>query len=261
MQAGLASVTFRQLPPAEVARLAAEAGLAGIEWGGDIHVPHGDREAALAAARLSRDHGLQVASYGSYYRLGDFSGEPAWSDVMASARELGAPVIRVWAGQAGSPETPPDPRRRVVDDALAKAEEAGKAGIAVAVEYHDGTLTDTNESTRRFLAEANHPNLLSLWQPRIGAGAAEHTEGLVEIGARLSHLHVFHWIPEGKEGFRQLPLADGAEQWRGWLARAESLANPSGRERWAIMEHVRENAPAYFLEDARALLSLLPRGL
>ena len=43
---GLVSVTFRKLEPAEIVDLVKQAGLQGIEWGGDIHVPHGDIQRA-----------------------------------------------------------------------------------------------------------------------------------------------------------------------------------------------------------------------
>ena len=68
VKTGLVSVTFRQKSVEEIAALTAEAGLSGVEWGGDVHVPPGDREAARRAARLTRQAGLEVLSYGSYYR-------------------------------------------------------------------------------------------------------------------------------------------------------------------------------------------------
>ena len=46
----LTSVTFRRMKPEEILRVAARAGIEGIEWGGDVHVPAGD----LAAARRVR---------------------------------------------------------------------------------------------------------------------------------------------------------------------------------------------------------------
>ncbi len=39
---GLVSVTYRALPPAEIIALTAAAGLKGIEWAGDVHVPPND---------------------------------------------------------------------------------------------------------------------------------------------------------------------------------------------------------------------------
>ena len=38
---GLCSITFRDLSVDDVVALAADAGLAGIEWGADRHVPPG----------------------------------------------------------------------------------------------------------------------------------------------------------------------------------------------------------------------------
>ncbi|MEL7086971.1 MAG: hypothetical protein AAGL98_00775 [Planctomycetota bacterium] len=63
---GLVSVTFRKLTPTQICELAADAGLQGIEWGGDVHVPAGDVGAAKAVAALTRARGLAVAAYGSY---------------------------------------------------------------------------------------------------------------------------------------------------------------------------------------------------
>ena len=96
---GLCSVTLRPLAPEAVVRVAADAGLAGIEWGGDIHVPPGDAATARRVARLTADAGLIVSSYGSYYRVGgDKPGE--LQPILDTAAELGAPVVRVWAGPA-----------------------------------------------------------------------------------------------------------------------------------------------------------------
>ena len=96
MKTGLTSVTFRQKSPEEIIALAKEAGLTGIEWGGDIHVPAGDTKTASEIGRKTREAGLAVLSYGSYYR-GD-EGED-FAPVLASAKALGAPVIRIWAGR------------------------------------------------------------------------------------------------------------------------------------------------------------------
>ena len=50
VKTGLVSVTFRQKSVEEIAALTAEAGLSGVEWGGDVHGLPGDREAARRAA-------------------------------------------------------------------------------------------------------------------------------------------------------------------------------------------------------------------
>lgn len=85
---GLVSISFRQHSVEEVARAARDAGLKAIEWGGDVHVPHGDIEAARRAADVSRECGLSCTHYGSYYRIG-YSDPELFSSVLESARVLG----------------------------------------------------------------------------------------------------------------------------------------------------------------------------
>src|SRR3954470_14190851 len=101
MRPGLCSVTLRRLGVEDVVRVAAEAGLEAIEWGGDVHVPPGDDAAADAARAAGEAAGVAVASYGSYFRAGDDPLE-AFAAVRDTAERLGAPRIRIWAGSAGS---------------------------------------------------------------------------------------------------------------------------------------------------------------
>ena len=88
VRTGLVSVTFRQLAVEEVVEVAAQAGLAAIEWGGDVHVPLGDLPAARKARALCEDHGLAVAAYGSYLRAGSVDREEIRTAVNTAA-ELG----------------------------------------------------------------------------------------------------------------------------------------------------------------------------
>src|SRR5688572_22964962 len=102
LTSGLVSVTFRKLGPREIVQLASTAGLRGIEWGGDIHVPAGDLQTARAVRQISADAGLQVLAYGSYFR---FQPGEAFELVLETAVALGAPLIRIWAGNQPSAET------------------------------------------------------------------------------------------------------------------------------------------------------------
>lgn len=103
IQTGLLSVTFRQLSPLEIIQLVAQAGLQAIEWGGDIHVPHGDVKRAKEVKNWTESAGITIASYGSYYRVGCTNKEGlTFEQVLESASALHAPAIRVWAGDQGS---------------------------------------------------------------------------------------------------------------------------------------------------------------
>ena len=71
IKAGICSITFRRKNPDEIVRLAEQAGLDAIEWGGDVHVPAGDTAVARRVGQITLDAGLSVSSYGSYERVLD----------------------------------------------------------------------------------------------------------------------------------------------------------------------------------------------
>lgn len=250
LQPGLVSVTFRSLSPAEIIALVARAGLVGVEWGGDIHVPHGDVRRARVVRQQTGDAGLHVAAYGSYYRasLSEAAG-PNFAQVLDTALELGAPVIRVWAGAGGSAGVDELGRRQVVEDLNRISELAARAEVGVAAEFHGGTLNDTNASTVQLLSEVPHPNFYSYWQPLLGLDEAACITGLNVIGSRLSHVHVYHW----RDAQERRPLAEGAACWAEYLRVA---AAPPG-DRYAMLEFVEDDAPENFLRDAAVLKTWL----
>jgi sugar phosphate isomerase/epimerase len=250
---GLVSVTFRRLDIVEVLDLCVANDLEGIEWGGDVHVPHGDLETARRVAGLTADAGRQVAASGSYYRAGADEG-PTWPDVLETASALGAPAIRVWAGKGGSSPADEHARRAVTDDLLTIAESAGERGIAVATEYHAETLTDTLDSTLRLLAETDHRNLRTYWQPPRGIGTEDCLEQIAALSDRLSNVHVT--CPSARGGFESLIAWEA--RWRRWL---DAVAAIEG-DRWAMIEFVQGGEPSRLPADAEALRAILadPHG-
>ena len=241
---GLLSVTLRQSTAEQVASVASSVRLAAVEWGGDIHVPHGDLAAAERVAELSARAGLAVSAYGSYYRLGHSTDPEA---VVATAARLGAPLIRVWAGNQGSVNTDAAYRARVRDDALRLA--ALAPGIGLALEYHRDTLTDTRASTAALLDELREAGVRSLWQPQPERSLEENAEDLRVLLPDLAHLHVFAWNPDGS----RLPLAAHRERWAAWL----EVARQAPGERYASLEFVPGDEPTQVLTDAATLHALL----
>lgn len=262
LHSGLVSVTFRQLGPEAIIEMVAQAGLRAIEWGGDVHVPHGDLARACEVRALTADAGLEVAAYGSYYRVGESGAEAlSFERVLDTAQALGAPLIRVWAGKQGSAVADAAYRERIVVDLRRIVELAAAADIVVATEYHDGTLTDTAESARELLTAAAHPNLRTLWQPRhVGPPGDEATvyanlEDLETLLPWLANLHVFHWEIAGS-GREARPVAEGEMAWQRYLKLA---ASPPG-DRYAMLEFVRGETPEAFEHDARTLSTWLETG-
>jgi 3-dehydroshikimate dehydratase len=250
IHSGLVSVTFRKITPADIVSLVRQAGLYGIEWGGDVHVPHGDLGRAREVREMTHQAGLAVAAYGSYFKVAhsEENGLP-FQQVLETAIELGATTIRVWAGTAGSATTTEDARWRVVADLRRIADLAAKAGVRVATEFHGGTLTDTNESTSRLLLEVDHPNLYSYWQPLAGMNDGVCLDALAQLAPRLAHLHVFHWQTTKD----RRPLSEGMERWKKFIARTAQIPG----DRCAMLEFVENDTPESFLRDAATLRDLL----
>jgi len=251
---GLVSVTFRKLAPAEIVALVKQAGLKGIEWGGDVHVPAGDLGRAREVRELTQENGLSVAAYGSYYRAGQSeSAGMSFEQVLATAVELGAPTIRVWAGGAGSDATDDEARWKIIQDIRRISELAARSAVTVSTEFHGGTLTDTNESAGRLLVEVDHPNLLTLWQPHNGEETEECVRGLGELLPRVGNVHVFHWWPTAAE---RHPLAQGVRRWGDFL----SLLKQGPGDRFALLEFVQGDEPGAFLRDAATLKAWLAQS-
>jgi sugar phosphate isomerase/epimerase len=250
LQPGLVSITFRQLTPREVVELVVKAGTPAVEWGGDVHVPHGDLVRAQEVRLICDNEGVTIPAYGSYFRLGQSEklGLP-FSQVLDSAEALGAPVVRVWAGVKGSADTTPEERAEIVEDAMRIADLAEARNIKVGYEYHGGTLTDTQESATALLADTGHPAIQTLWQPGVGLPVEQAEHELATVLPRLSHVHVFHWFPRAE---RQ-PLADGRDRWMRYL----TMASRHKELVPCLIEFVANAEPKQFLEDSAVLKEMI----
>ena len=249
---GLCSITFRDLPPKEIVQLVSKAGLDSIEWGGDVHVPHGDLTKAREVRAITEDAGIEIVSYGSYYKVGVSENNGlTFESVLATAVELCAPNIRVWAGDRGSEESEQGYIDQVIADSIRIADMAVKESVTVSYEYHVNTLTDTLDSALGLLNIVDHPNMLCYWQPPFNSKVEQNLEAIAQLLPWLSIIHVFYW-PEGPEvQFR--PLSEGAEKWSKYLSALASSKNTM----YTLLEFVRDNSPHQFLEDARTLQTWL----
>ncbi len=249
---GLVSITFRQLSPTEVIDLVAQAQLTGIEWGGDIHVPHGDVATAEIVRQQTLDAGLQIAAYGSYYRVSHNETGP-FSAVLEAAVALGAPTIRVWAGRQGSDSADEAYWQAVIEDSRRIADLAAAAGMTVAYEFHAKTLTDTNEAARTLLERVDHPNIRAYWQPPRHSTVAYNLAGIEAVAPWLDNIHVYQWHRESGE---REALAAGHGDWQQYLDKI----SPFGGERFAMLEFVQDDTPDAFLRDAATLRQWLVDG-
>ena len=158
LNTGLVSVTFRDKTPEEIISAVKQCGLEGIEWGGDVHVLPGDVSRAREIRHLTEQAGLAVWAYDSYFEAGEQTPD-LFPPVLESAKALGAPCIRVWAGARGSAQADPEYVQRVISCTQAICDMASTAGIDICYDYHPNTLTDRCDSAVQTLRSAARDNL------------------------------------------------------------------------------------------------------
>jgi len=241
IRSGLCSVTFRQLAPEQIVEHAAAAGLAVIEWGGDAHVPPGEPERAAQVAQATRDAGLAICSYGSYFRSG---GDEELTPALDSAAALGADRVRIWAGRVGSAEATPAQYAQIVARLRDATAEASERSIALALEYHGGTIADTPDAVLRLLGDV--PGLRTYWQPTIDAPAPVALAEYAALAAQTSAVHVFSWWPFD----RRLRLDERDDLWHPLFAAASAHPSPP---RDALLEFVPGDDPDLLAGEAQTL--------
>ncbi|WJK39651.1 TIM barrel protein [Solwaraspora sp. WMMA2056] len=248
IHSGMCSVTLRQESALAVLDVAARAGLHRIEWGADVHVPPGEVRAAADVRDAGRDRGVTVASYGSYHRVGADPAED-FPAVLASAVALGAPRVRIWAGDLGSAQASADQRRAVVTATQAAARRAADVGVTLAFEYHSGTLTDTAASTLRLLTEVDHPAVRTYWQPPLDLPDAAAVADLRQVLPWVDAVHVFSWWPR----YERLPLTARDRLWSEVFA----VLRAAGRDFDALLEFVVDDDPDRVATETASLAQLI----
>ena len=218
---GLCSITFRGKSVEEVIELCKKNELNCIEWGGDIHAPHGDIEAAKCVGALTRKSGLSCNSYGSYFRCDSLEN---FKPVSQSAKALGATVIRVWAGEKDSEKFTEEEFHRFVQTVAECADYAEKFGQKIAFEYHFGTYCNNPESVNKLLDAVHKNNVGTYWQPAYWLGNIPEQERVEKnlaaielLKERLVNIHVYNW-----RGFERFPLVESNEEWALYLERIPS---------------------------------------
>jgi len=237
---GICSVTLRSHGIDEVVRISANAGLAGIEWGTDVHVSDADN--ATRAKEATAAAGLGVLSLGSYYRCGEFGD---FGRVLDLATQLGAPRIRVWAGEIGSDGATEEHWDKVVNDTRRIAQLAAERGISIAFEYHGNTLTDSPATTVDLLGRVNHPNVGTYWQPAVGLSDRQALEALHLVLPHVVGVHAFSWGPEAE----RFPLRNRKQLWQ----TVTDILRGNGKDMDIMLEFVQDDLPDNVIKDAAFL--------
>lgn len=250
MRVGLCSVTLRALSASDVLKTMTAARLQCVEWGGDLHVPAGDLATARRVRRDSANAGVAICSYGSYYRLAS-SPRADGQAALDSAAELGAARVRVWAGSIPSAAATDKERADVAADLAHLAAQAAAGGLAVALEYHGGTLTDEASSALRLLREVAAPNVSLYWQPPLDLPDEPAVADALAILPHASAVHVFSWFP----GQSRRELSFRQEMWRPVIAAATAAG-----VRDALLEFIPGDDPVFLPREAETLRDWIRRA-
>lgn len=241
---GICSVTFRKASVEEIIDLVKDSPLQAIEWGGDQHVPPFDLENAKKVGKQTREAGLEVSSYGSYYYAG--LGE-SFDPYLKTAQVLGTDAIRIWAkrmdfkkeiGKIDEVEF-----QKVVADIKQAAQSAASLGISIHLEFHQGTYTDTTDSAKRLMKEINQPNVYLYWQPLAYLSIEERLVQIEELGSYISNIHVFQW----DQDFNRFPLEEGKEEWLGYI---KHIQDYSSNPHYFLLEFMKDNSVEQFEKDS-----------
>ncbi len=253
---GLTSITFRTLTADKIISLCRNAGVDGIEWGGDVHVPPAatdEKDAVLksvaqaqSVAKKTTEAGLRIFSYGSYYKLAANRTIPfdrIWANTLAVAEALHAPIIRVWAGEYGSKDAPPNYKARLVDELKKISQMAAEKNISIGLEYHRKTLTDTKESCLELLQTVNMPNVYTYWQPNPDITMNEQLAEIALLRDYICIVHCFNWTP----GNIRHPMHPAKNVWKQYWMQLSKPDCP------LLTEFVRNDEPRQFIADAQIL--------
>lgn len=239
---GLVSISFRNKSPEEIVTAMKNAGLTHIEWGSDVHVPEGNLEKAEAIRKLCKENGIKISSYGTYYKLGQ---NQDITPYLLSAKVLGTPILRIWAGTTGSCDVDRKLREELVLEAKSVCKKAAEYGLKIDFEYHPGTLTDDAQSAYSLIQEINEPNCGIYWQPNYAKSFGENIDALKKVLPYVDIIHIFYWDKDGKRLF----LKDGQEQVAEYLKIA--------KDKFFLLEFVPEDKIEHLKGEANTLFEII----
>ena len=209
-KSGIVSISFRKYSPKEILSFAKDSGLSYVEWGGDVHVPHGDIKTATEIKALTDSYGLASAEYGSYYAISQSEPE-LFSAVAKTARTLGTNIIRVWPGKG----TPSDSlTNEKYEEFVADAKRICDLApdMTIALECHPNSLTDEYHTALKFISDVGKDNLKMLWQPNQYRPLDYNLDSIKALMPYIVGVHVFSWVRNAR-----LPLKEGEASWKKYI--------------------------------------------
>ncbi len=251
MKLSLCTIAFRERLLEDAINIAQQIGFDGVEiWGREPHISENfDERRVRAARKMIEDRNLEICGLGSYLRFqggtppeDDEEDSPDLASVLHTARVLGAPTVRVWAGSCPSSKA----RRRdwnlCVQELQAACEKAANVGAELAVEMQSGTFADTAASANRLLDDVGALNLKLNYQPGNGLPPENPVKRLRSVVNRLASVRVRNYdrlISNPDDHQHIVPLAEGVFDYRELI----SILRKAGFQGYLSVEEISAKAP------------------
>lgn len=242
---GLASIAFRHLSVEEIIAAAKDAGLHWIEWGSDIHAPADDVQKLDRVVQLTREAGLEISSYGTYFRI-DRDRPEDIAGYIHAAKRLGTNILRIWC--PGNPGVLTEQERLDRYERCRQvAAIAQDMGAVLCAECHNDNLTDNAQSALELMRAVDSPAFRMYWQPHPYFSAQENTDFAAAVEAYVANVHVFNW--HGRERF---PLEEARTAW-------QAYAKVLGKDRVYLLEHFQNDDPGLLVQETQTLRSIIEK--
>lgn len=212
MECGLVSVSFREHSVEEIIAAAKAAHLSCIEWGSDVHAPCDEPETLSKIARLCKEAGLLISSYGTYFRIG----KDLISDLQKyvnAAKILGTDILRVWCGTKDYPEYTEEEFSDFVETCKEAARIAESHGVTLCMECHRKSVTESIDGALQLMKAVHSEHFKMYWQPNQYRTVEENLDYATRISAYVTHIHVFNWYEKEK-----YPLSEAIDAWKKYLS-------------------------------------------
>ncbi len=248
MKIGLTSTTFRQIKSLEkIVNIAVQAGVDCIEWGGDIHVT--DVESAQRAKQLCLDAGIEISSYGSYYRVGSGKTDE-WKRICEIVHTMGAKIIRVWLGEKGSEETDNIYYKKILNDLIEICKIADEYGLTVSPECHTYTFNDNTEKfikiSKEFKKNTNLSNFKTYFQSKYKTKNIAYDFDRIE--KTLNEIEIVHI--SYSERMREQAFS---KKNRKYVPQLLKKLKETGYDKIILIEYTYFASPAFFFKDVSKL--------
>lgn len=187
---GLCTISAKEQPVEQVIEQAAAVGYDGVEIWGQDHIGDGSETTCERIVETADEHGLEIASYGSYLRCGSDAFDDELDHELAVAKRLGTDIVRIWAGSQEHGDHDPDHWDQVVADLERLTERAADYGLEVTVEKHTNTLTHTLEGAKKLIETIDDDRCWLNYQPGFSIPEPELEREAEALAPLSNQLHV-----------------------------------------------------------------------